>query len=147
MPFSPDVITRVGVACLVVRDGRLLLMRRRGSHGSGTWSTPGGHLDPGETLEACAIRETREETRVRVERVRFVAITNDVFEADARHYVTVWMLAEAHSGEAEVGEEREMYEVGWFPLRDLPDPLFLSLENLLAGRRLPDGPLPPELEP
>ena len=35
----------MGVACLVVDAGRLLLMRRRGSHGAGTWSTPGGHLD------------------------------------------------------------------------------------------------------
>ena len=34
---------------------------RRGSHGAGEYSTPGGHLDPLESFEACARRETREE--------------------------------------------------------------------------------------
>ena len=36
---------RVGVGCIVRRGSQLLLVRRRGAHGSGTWSTPGGNLD------------------------------------------------------------------------------------------------------
>jgi 8-oxo-dGTP diphosphatase len=130
----------VGVACIVVRAGRVLLVRRQRSHGAGTWSTPGGHLDFGETPDACAIRETAEETGIRVARVEFVAVTNDIFTAEGKHYVTLWMRGEAAAGEASVRDAAEVAEVGWFAPDALPAPLFLSLENLLAGHCLPANP-------
>ena len=50
---------------LVWRDARLLLTRRPpGTHLGGLWEFPGGKLEPGETPEACAERETFEETRL-----------------------------------------------------------------------------------
>ena len=57
---------RVEVAiALVFRDGRLLVTKRRAeAHLGGLWELPGGKLRPGETAEACAVREVREETRV-----------------------------------------------------------------------------------
>ena len=128
---------RVGVACIVLRNDRILLMRRAGRHEAGTWSTPGGHLDFGETPAACAARETEEETGVRVSGLRFVAITNDIFEATGKHYLTIWMRAESSVGDPAIGAPTEVAEVGWYDLDDLPAPLFLSLENLLAGRGLP----------
>jgi 8-oxo-dGTP diphosphatase len=131
---------RVGVACIVLRAGRILLIRRQRSHGAGSWSTPGGHLDFGETPEACAIRETEEETGVRVARAEFVAITNDLFLDDDKHYITLWMHAAGGDGEAALRDSGEVAEVGWFDLAALPSPLFLSLENLLAGRCLPPEP-------
>jgi 8-oxo-dGTP diphosphatase len=125
------------VACIVVRGGRVLLIRRQRSHGAGTWSTPGGHLDFGETPAACAMRETEEETGVRVSDVAFLGITNDVFAEVGRHYITVWMVALGNAGEAEVRDLAEVAEVGWFAPAAFPAPLFLSLENLLAGRGYP----------
>ena len=130
-------VPRVGVGCIVVRDGRILLVRRHRSHGAGTWSPPGGHLDYGETPQACAIRETAEETGIIVPRVRFLAITNDIFSAEGKHYVTVWMHGEAAAGIAAVQDPAEISEVGWFDPLALPTPRFLSLENLLAGHGLP----------
>jgi len=127
----------VGVGCVLVRDGRILLVRRQHAHGAGSWSTPGGHLDFGESPEACAARETMEETGIGVLNVEFLAITNDVFETAGKHYVTVWMRGEPGAGDASIGAPEEIAEVGWFPPDALPGPLFLSLENLLAGRSLP----------
>jgi 8-oxo-dGTP diphosphatase len=123
-----------------MRAGRVLLIRRQRSHGAGTWSTPGGHLDFGETPAACAIRETEEETGVCVSRVEFLAVTNDVFADEGKHYVTVWMRGDADEGDAQVRDPAEVAEVGWYAPDGLPTPLFLSLENLLAGRCLPPAP-------
>lgn len=133
-----DSQPRIGVGIIISRGDEILLVRRDSVHGSGTWSTPGGHLDHGETLERCAAREAMEETGVEVTDVRFRAITNDVFPDDGKHYVTVWMEGEYLTGEPTVGAAYEMSEVGWFPWDELPEPLFLPLQNLLEGRGYPD---------
>jgi 8-oxo-dGTP diphosphatase len=130
---------RIGVGALVVRRGHILLIRRRGVHGDGTWSTPGGHLDFGESPEQCAIREVLEETGVVIDRPVFRGITNDCFVEESRHYVTLWIQAEHVSGEARIGAPEEMSEAGWFRLDTLPKPLFLSLRNLVDDRCAPAG--------
>ena len=125
---------RVGVGVVIRRGADILLVRRKNVHGAGTWSTPGGHLDQGEAPEICAVREVREETGVEVANVRFLGLTNDVFEAEGRHYITVWMEADYLSGAASVRAEHEMSEVLWCPSGALPANLFLSLRNLVDGR-------------
>lgn len=125
----------VGVGCIIVReDGYILLMRRQGAHGSGTWSTPGGSLDVGETLEGCARRESKEETGLSISNVRFHAVTNDIFSED-KHFVTIWMVGDYDGGDLVPSEESS--EMDWFPQDSLPTPLFLSLENLINGQGLP----------
>ena len=69
-------------------------------HGAGSWSTPGGHLEFGESLEECAIRETKEETGVSITDVKFRAVTNDIFEESGKHYITIWMQGNYSSGKA-----------------------------------------------
>lgn len=125
---------QVGVGVIVTKDNQVLLIRRKHSHGEGTWSMPGGHLEYGESLEACAIREVYEETGVIIANVAFRAITNDVFEEERKHYITVWMEGRYVSGEPMMHAPQEMSAVGWFSWDFLPEPLFLPLENLLAGR-------------
>ncbi|MBN1483375.1 MAG: NUDIX domain-containing protein [Chloroflexia bacterium] len=132
-------VPRVGVAVIVEKEGQVLLLRRHNVHGTGTWSTPGGHLDWGESPEDCAVREAYEETGVRIGEVRFLAITNDVFEAEGKHYVTLWMQGRYLSGEPSVQAAHEMSEVGWFPWEALPQPLFLPLQHLLEGQCDPPG--------
>lgn len=127
---------RIGVGVVITRGDEILLMRRSGRHGPGTWSTPGGHLEPGESLEECCAREALEETGIEVGDVRFRAITNDVFE-NGRHYVTVWMEGEYVAGEVPAGATQEASAVGWFPWTDLPAPLFLPFRNLVEGRCYP----------
>lgn len=127
---------RVGVGCIVVRSGRVLLVRTR----SGFWSTPGGHLDFDETPAECAARETEEETGVRVVDVELVAITNDVFRDRGAHYVTIWMRGEALDGDVVIGDTGEIAEAGWFDPASLPSPRHLYFENLLAGRCVPPEP-------
>jgi 8-oxo-dGTP diphosphatase len=130
----------VGVAVLIWRGEQVLLTRRKGSHGAGTWAPPGGHLDMGESFEDCAIREVREETGVTIAEPRFLAVTNDIFADEGKHYATIWAEARIEAGEAHINSPREMSELGWFDWSDLPQPRFLPLENYLAGRRYPPQP-------
>ena len=127
---------RVGVGIVVRRERELLLVRRAGTHGAGTWSTPGGHLDYGEDPAACAGREAAEETGVSIGPARFAGVTNDVFDAEGKHYVTLWFEAELESGNAAALAEHELDAVGWFDEDALPEPLFPPLVRLLAGRTL-----------
>ncbi|KAE9395847.1 hypothetical protein BT96DRAFT_1021756 [Gymnopus androsaceus JB14] len=83
---------KVGVGVFVLnREGRFVLGKRKGSHGQGTWALPGGHLEAGESFEACAAREVLEETNITIKNVRFLTATNDVMAAEGKHYVTVWV--------------------------------------------------------
>jgi 8-oxo-dGTP diphosphatase len=125
---------RVGVGCIVRREAEVLLVRRRGSHGAGSWSSPGGNLDFGEDPAACAAREAAEDTGVAVGTPMFVGLTSDVFAPEGKHYVTLWFEAEWVSGGASAVAEDELSEVRWFPEDRLPQPLFLPLQNFLAGR-------------
>ena len=125
---------RVGVGVVVRRGSEVLLMRRKNVHGHGTWSTPGGHLDAGESPEDCGVREVLEETGVEVQGVRFLGVTNDVFETEQRHYITLWLEAEYLSGTACVAAEHEMSEICWCPSDALPSNLFLPLRHLVDGQ-------------
>jgi 8-oxo-dGTP diphosphatase len=128
---------RVGVGVLVTRGDRALLLRRINAHGAGSWSPPGGHLEPGETPEQCAIRETKEETGLDISEVHFLGITNDIFAKEGLHYITIWMKPETVKGEALVNAPEEAAEVGWFEWNTLPELLFLPLRHLLAGNSYP----------
>jgi 8-oxo-dGTP diphosphatase len=130
-PATPGV----GVAALVVRSGRLLLVRRRG-HGNDCWSAPGGYLENGEELQDCARRETEEETGVRPGDMVFLAVTNDVF-SDGLHNVTIWFTATCSEGEATVPDPDEVAESAWFALDDLPPDLYPSTRGLVSGASLP----------
>ena len=128
---------QVGTAIIITRDDKVLLMRRKGPHGKGTWSTPGGHLDFGETPEGCAAREAREEVGLEVVDIRFRAVTNDLFEETGRHYVTLWMDGMSVKGEPTIESEEEVAEIGWFAWDSLPDPVFLPLKNLVRKNSYP----------
>jgi 8-oxo-dGTP diphosphatase len=132
----PDKVPCVGVGCIVVREGQLLLVCNQ----RGFWSTPGGHLDFGESPEACAARETLEETGVTVRNVEFVAITNDLLPDAGKHYVTVWMRGDASHLSTQIGDTTEINKVGWFSPDFLPAPLHLYFQNLLEGRCWPRSP-------
>ncbi|KAI1768106.1 NUDIX hydrolase domain-like protein [Hypoxylon sp. FL1150] len=86
---------RVGVTA-VIRDGdgKFVLGKRKGSHGAGMWQFPGGHLEMGESLLDCAERETLEETGLKVKGVKVIAVTNDVFDAGNKHYITIFVHCE-----------------------------------------------------
>jgi 8-oxo-dGTP diphosphatase len=130
-PPDASLRPRVGIGVLIFRGNCVLLGRRRNAHGAGDWAPPGGHLEFGESPEACATREVREETGLQISTVRLGAVTNDIFPAEHKHYVTLFMIAEAPVGDAVILEPDKCEEWRWFEWRNLPAPLFLPLQHLL----------------
>src|SRR5579859_5858219 len=101
----------VGVSILVKNGDRILLVKRQHVHASGTWGAPGGHLEYGESFEHRAAQEVREETGVEISDIKFRVVTNDIFEVEQKHYITIWMEAKYVSGEPTVAAPYEESEV------------------------------------
>ena len=128
---------KVGVGVALIKDGKVLLGKRRNAHGEGTWSFPGGHLEYQESWADCAIRETLEETGLSIKNVRFGTVTNDIFYAEQKHYVTIIMLSDYESGELRNMEPDKCERWEWLTWENLPDALFISIENLLKDNYNP----------
>lgn len=121
--------SRIGVGVLVIRNNKILLAQRFNSHGHGTWSPPGGHLEFGESIEQCALRELAEETGLIAHEATHVGWVNDIFEQEQKHYVTFFVQIENFTGEPMCMEPHKSGEWQWFHLDDLPEPLFLPTKS------------------
>jgi 8-oxo-dGTP diphosphatase len=121
----------VGVSAVVVRDGRVLLGRRRGAHGAGTWSFAGGGVEPGEHPADAVRRELGEETGLRASEVTPLAWTSDVFVDEGLHFVTLHHHVVAE-GTPRVREPDKVDEWLWFSWDDPPGPIFAPAASLWA---------------
>ena len=127
---------RVGIGVLIFNSKHeILLGKRIGSHGEFSWGPPGGHIHFGETMELCAIRETEEETGLIIQNPEFLAITNDFFEKEQKHYISIFMRANyTLEQRIENKEPHKIEEWLWFDTNNLPAPLFLPLKQLIEGK-------------
>jgi 8-oxo-dGTP diphosphatase len=128
-----DAVVRVGIGVVVVQDGKVLLGQRKNSHGAGSWSLPGGHLEIGESFQECARREVFEETGLHVSDIIQGPTSNDIFLAEQKHYVTIVMVARGVQGTPRVCEPHKCSRWEWFAPNNLPSPLFLPLENCIKN--------------
>jgi len=110
--------------------------RRKNSHGDGSWSVPGGHLEFGEKIEQTAKREMFEETGVRISNIKIAGITNDIFEKENKHFVTIWVTSDWVSGKGRVKESEKFIGIGWHDFKSLPKPLFLPWKQLFKSEFL-----------
>lgn len=131
--------TLVGIGVILCRHNKVLLGKRRGAHGAGTWALPGGHLDPGESIAQCAIREVREETALQLQQITHAGFTDDYFVAESRHYITLFVEASDNhfSGEPVNCEPDKCESWHWCDWNALPQPLFPPLASLLEQRFIP----------
>jgi len=112
---------QVGVGALVIRDGRVLLVRRGRPPANGLWAIPGGRLELGETLQQAAEREVFEETGITIRAGQpfytFDSIVRDEQGRVRYHYVIVDLLAEYVSGEVRPGDDAQ--DAAWLSLAEL----------------------------
>jgi 8-oxo-dGTP pyrophosphatase MutT (NUDIX family) len=120
----PLILIGAGVLVFNSKQELLLLLRTDNK----TWGIPGGMMEPGETLEETAQRETLEETALCLESMRFFKI----YSGPDQHYhypngdevynVSVIFIADKPEGEI-VLNKQEHTEFNFFPLDALPYPI------------------------
>lgn len=116
---------KVGVGVIILFNNDVLLGKRKGSHGPGEYSLPGGHLDMFESFEDCCMRETLEETDLHIFNIEKVTFFPNIFEEEKLHYVTLFFKSIVENPEDLKTMEPDKCEGwGWFDLGHLPSPIF-----------------------
>lgn len=129
---AEELRPKVGIGVMVMRDNKILLGMRIGSHGERTWAWPGGHMEYMESFEETARREVREEAGIEVDNVRFLRLYN-LKEYAPKHYVDIGMLAEWKSGAPRVMEPEKCERWEWFAMDNLPSPLFATITSFIEA--------------
>lgn len=115
---------QVGAGVVIIQHNKILLAKRKGSHGAGMWGSAGGHVEFGERPSDTAKREAYEELGIRIEMLQFLCCINYVIED--KHYLDIGFTAKIRSGIPTIQpKETDRIEVvDWFSLHKLPTPLF-----------------------
>lgn len=128
---------KVGVGVVVFKDGKILLGKRLGSHASGVYAGPGGHVEFGESFEEAARREVREETGLEVKNIRVISLSN-LCHWKNKQYADIGITAEWESGEPKNMEPEKCDGWDWYDINHLPEPLIeteaIYLEALKTGK-------------
>jgi ADP-ribose pyrophosphatase YjhB (NUDIX family) len=107
----------VGVAVLVVQDGRVLLGRRARGAYSGKWCVPCGYVEWGEDIREAARRELWEETGLDAEIGEVVAVHSN-FHDPEKLTVGVWFRGVVRGGTLRAGDDLDA--VGYYSRAELP---------------------------
>ena len=107
---------QVAVGAIVMRDDKILLVKRGKDPNKGQWAIPGGSVQLGETLQEATEREVREETGLMV-KAREPVYTFDFIERDRRgrvrfHYVIVDLAADLVAGNLHAADDAS--DARWF---------------------------------
>lgn len=86
-------------------DGSIVLGKRMNEPYKGMWGLPGGKMDEGETIEATAIREAKEETNLDIEITGIVGVYSQLGRDPRGRYISVVYTARVIGGELKAGSD------------------------------------------
>jgi 8-oxo-dGTP diphosphatase len=124
----------VSIDAVIIRDKKILLIRRGVEPFKDYWGTPGGYVGWDETVEDTVRREVKEETNLDVEDMKFVG----VYSSPKRHpkqVINLVYLVDAKEGEVKVSDDAVLAE--WFSLEKIPaDLAFDHRQNVKDALKL-----------
>jgi len=129
MPEHRNPSPTVDVVVVVPGD-RVVLVRR--GHPPPGWALPGGFVEEGETVEAAAVREAREETGLEVRLTDLLYVYSDPGRDPRRHTLSTVFVARS-AGEPRGGDDAA--EARAFRWTELPSPLAFDHAAILADAR------------
>jgi ADP-ribose pyrophosphatase YjhB (NUDIX family) len=124
----------VGCGAAILREGRLLLVKRLRPPEAGCWNLPGGKVDFGERVEAAVAREVAEEIGVSVKLLRPLGVA-EMIGIDDQHWVAPYYLAEIVAGEPSNLEPEKHEAIAWANLDAPPAPLATAAREAIAALR------------
>lgn len=127
-----ETTTKPGISAAIITDGdRVLMVRRRVKEGELSWQFPAGGIEPGETPEEAAVRETLEETGLKVEAGRLIGQRVHPKTGREMSYTACSVI----DGEAHVADADELDAVAWVTLEEIPEyvpyPLYDKVQEYL----------------
>ena len=131
----------MGVGALIVKDNKILLVKRANEPNKGKWSIPGGVVKLGESLTDALKREIMEETGLEIKVSDVVCVSEEIIKDENKikfHYVIIDFIAEVTGGELKVGSDAlEARWVGFNELDSLEIVEFVKklVENIKSGKR------------
>ena len=130
---------RVGCGAAIIKEGKLLLVRRRRDPEAGFWGLPGGKVDPFEPVIDATAREIREELGIVIEPTELLCLVDQIDRAAGHHWIAPVFRVERYEGTPSIMEPDALIDLGWFGLDALPTPLTEATKQAAAAvRRLPD---------
>ena len=135
---------QVAVGALVIKDEKVLLVKRGQPPAKGLWALPGGRVQWGETLAQAAEREVLEETGVAVKAGQIIytfdSITRDDQGSVCFHYVIVDFLAQPIQPEGRPIPADDAEDAQWLTLGELKrlpvsKPTLTLIESILVNHR------------
>ncbi|BCJ85616.1 NUDIX domain-containing protein [Effusibacillus dendaii] len=118
----------IGVGALIMKDEKILLVRRCQDPGKGLWTNPGGYIEQYEPIEKSIVREVLEETGIS-SRVNGIIALGDL-PRDV-HNVYIVFLMEYLEGQPQPDKD-EVDEAGFFSLNDMESMNVADLTRRLA---------------
>lgn len=118
----------VGCGAFILRDGRLLLIRRVKAPEAGCWGLPGGKVDLFETAAQAAMREVREEVGLETVAGPLLCVVDQIDRAAGTHWVAPVYRVASVQGEPHLCEPHKHDGLGWFALDALPQPLTIATQ-------------------
>ena len=105
----------IGVGAVIIKDGKILLEKRKNDPGKGKWSIPGGLVELGESVEQTVIREVKEETGLDVEKPEHIDVVDNIIRDEndevKYHFVIIDYFMKLKGGTLKAATDAE--ELRW----------------------------------
>ncbi|MCK5698830.1 MAG: NUDIX hydrolase [Candidatus Aenigmarchaeota archaeon] len=118
---------------IVLRKGKVLLIKRSTPPYKGHWALPGGFVEHGETVEEAVAREIKEETDLTCEPLGLVGVYSDPKRDPRGHTITLAYILKIIRGEAK--KTAEATEIKYFDFGDLPEKIAFDHEKIICDAR------------
>jgi len=110
----------VGVGAVIIKDGKILLVKRGNEPNKGKWSIPGGLVNTGESLEDALKREIMEEVGFEIEVDDVVCVSEEIFRDGngvKYHYIVIDFFVDVIGGKLRAGSDA--VDAKWVKLNEI----------------------------
>ena len=133
--MSPIVWVWVIVEQKINWKKKVLIWKRLWIVWNWTYWFPGWKVEKWETIFATAKREVKEEANIEIKKLKLLGFTQDFFE-NWEHYITFFVWAKIKSWEVKNLEPQKCENWLWEKYDNLPEPLFLPIQNFKNQKNL-----------